>query len=76
MVGRVFVGVVILLIGILVFLGGIRGQIQFLLIEQIPIIGNIIFAFSSDQVIMQMMFTLIGLLLILFGIIIARSSKK
>lgn len=73
---RVFVGVIVLVIGILVFLGGIRGQIQVLLIEQIPIVGNIILAFSSDQVIMQMMFTLIGLLLIVFGIIIARSSKK
>jgi len=76
MVGRVFVGVIVLLIGILVFLGGIRGQIQVLLLEQIPIIGNIILAFSSDQIFMQMMFTLIGLLLILFGFIIARSGKK
>lgn len=73
---RVFVGVIVLVIGILVFLGGIRGQIQVILLEQIPIIGNIILAFSSDQIFMQMMLTIIGLLLIVFGIIIARSGKK
>lgn len=73
-----FIGVLIIFVGILVLLGGIRSSVQFVIIEQIPIIGDIIMLISADANDIQtiMLHILLGLVLIFFGVLIVRRKKK
>jgi len=73
-----FIGVLIIFVGVLVLRGGIRSSVQFVIIEQIPIIGDIIMFISADANDIQtiMLHILLGLVLIFFGILIVRRKKK
>ena len=72
------IGVLIIFVGILVLLGGIRSSVQFVIIEQIPIIGDIIMFISADANDTQtiLLHILLGLVLIFFGFLLARRKKK
>jgi len=70
------IGTLIIFVGILVFFAGLNTAIQLSLLEQIPIIGGLIDMITSDDMQTSMLHILLGLVLILFGFLLARRKKK
>ncbi len=70
------IGVLLIFVGILVFFSGINTAIQFQILGQIPIIGELITMIASDDIQTAMFHVLLGLLLIFFGFLIARRKKN
>jgi len=70
------IGTLIIFVGILVFFAGLNTAIQLSLLEQIPIIGGLIEMITSDDMQTSMLHILLGLVLILFGFLLARRKKK
>lgn len=70
------IGTLIIFVGILVFFAGLNTAIQLSLLEQIPIIGGLVAMITSDDMQTSMLHILLGLVLILFGFLLARRKKK
>jgi len=73
---KTILGIGLIFIGILIVLAGIREFIQILIIEQIPIIGDIIQLIAPTALRDQLIEVLAGLVLIFVGGIIAKRKKN
>lgn len=76
MAGRIIVGIILIFIGLVIVISGLREFIQILIIEQIPVIGDIIQLIAPSALEEQLIHVLVGILLILAGGFIAKRKKK
>lgn len=76
MLKRKILGIGLIFIGILIVLSGIREFVQILIIEQIPIIGDIIQLIAPTAIRDQLIEVLAGLVLIFVGGIIVKRKKN
>lgn len=76
MLKRTILGIVLIFIGIIVLLAGLREFILILFIEQIPLIGDVIRLIAPTALREQLIHVLAGIVLIFVGGIVAKRKKN
>ncbi len=69
-------GIILIFSGFIAFLSGIRGLVTFFVIEQIPVVGDLIRFLAPNATMEQTIHVLVGVALFAIGLLLLRRKKQ
>jgi len=73
---RRIIAIVLIFSGFIAFLSGIRGLVTFFIVEQIPVVGDLIRILAPSTPMQQLIIVLIGITLFAVGLLLLRRKKQ
>lgn len=72
---RGIIAIILIFTGIIAFLSGIRTLVTFFIIEQIPVVGDLIKFFAPNVAMEQTIAVLVGIASFALGLLLLRKKK-